>query len=73
MRKLRAGDRIRLKVKTLTGWIGTGAVICDQSTPDSGVVFQRDGYDSDDTCDACRHEVVLLRKDNRGTTPRQTD
>lgn len=62
-RLLKAGDRIRLKVRTITGWRGTGTVIVDMVHPDGAVRFRRDETPADqwEHCVAGRHEVALLR------------
>ena len=58
-KKLKKGDRIRLKVRTISGWKGTGTVIEDQIT--DTVLFRRDGKREGDKCSACREEVALMR------------
>lgn len=66
MKLLKKGDRIRLKVRTMAGWKGTGTVMEDQITADGGVRFIKDGAEPGTLeyeigCDACRHEVEVLR------------
>jgi len=58
---LKKGDRIRLKVRTVTGWKGIGTVIKDQLHNGSGVLFKRDGHNDLCGCGALSDEVVLLR------------
>jgi len=62
---LRIGDRIRLKVPTLSGWTGTATVTEDMHGPENSVWFCKDGDDIGDpsarSCTACRHEVAVLR------------
>ena len=62
-RRLKTGDRIRLKVRTLGGWKGTGTVVCDMAHEDDVVLFAKDGQERRDwlPCVAARHEVSLLR------------
>jgi len=66
MKPLKKGDRIRLKVRTIGGWKGIGTVMEDEVVAGRGVRFIKDGaepgsLDSILGCDACRHEVVVLR------------
>lgn len=67
MKTLKKGDRIRLKARTVSGWIGKGTVIEDQLIISDGVVFRKDGADPDTheyelDCIARRHEVSVPRK-----------
>jgi hypothetical protein len=64
MIKLKKGDRIRLKVRTISGWKGTGTVSEDQI--DDTIFFHKDGEDINSwiggrNC-ACRHEAAKLRE-----------
>ena len=63
-RRLKTGDRIRLKVPTLCGWKGTGTVVVDMATDESAVRFTKDGQQPRHwlPCVAARHEVALLRQ-----------
>lgn len=62
MKLLKKGDRIRLKVRLITGWKGVGTVINDQLSENDSVKFKRDGFDDFLGCLAGRHEVALIRK-----------
>ena len=59
MKRLKKGDRIRLRTRTFGGWKGKGTVIEDQIT--DIVLFCRDGEKEGDKCSACREEVALMR------------
>ena len=62
MRPLKAGDRVRLKVRSLFGWKGTGTVseiIGDGTDPDTDVDILKDG--SSEHCTCCRHELAKIR------------
>ena len=62
MRPLKAGDRVRLKVRSLFGWKGTGtvtAVIGGGTDPDVSVEILKDG--SSEHCTCCRHELAKIR------------
>ena len=62
MRALKAGDRVRLKVRSLFGWKGTGTVseiIGDGTDPDTSVEILKDG--SSEHCTCCRHELTKIR------------
>jgi hypothetical protein len=65
-RLLKKGDRIRVKVRLMSGWKGTATVTCDQYSREDTVQFIKDGDDPNDwpagLCLACRHEVLLLRR-----------
>ena len=61
MTRLKKGDRIRLKVRTLGGWKGTGIVVEDQAHPNDGVRFIKDGESAPTCSSACRHEVAKMR------------
>ncbi|WP_373510379.1 hypothetical protein [Thiocapsa sp.] len=62
---LKTGDRIRLKVPTMSGWRGLATVTEDMLHPDHPVIFLKDSGDPrrdlDRCCCARRHEVALLR------------
>ena len=58
---LKQGDRIRLKVRTLSGWKGTGTVAVDQLHPEDGIQFIKDGDHGPPYSGARRHEVAKLR------------
>ena len=64
MGKLKKGDRIRLKVRTVFGFKGTATVVNDQVN--NLVQWRPDGSNPDDTsqdfCYACRHEVAKITK-----------
>ena len=64
-RLLKKGDRIRVKVRLMSGWKGTATVTRNQYSSVDTVQFVKDGDDPDDwlagCCLACRHEVSLLR------------
>lgn len=65
---LKRGDRIKIKVRLISGWIGYGTVSEDQINPDGTVWFVKDGDSIDDwlankNC-VCRHEVSVCRKQN---------
>lgn len=64
MKRLKKGDRIRLKVRLLSGWKGTATLVEDES-PDGTVQFVKDGDDPNDwldcLCFAGRHEVAKMR------------
>jgi hypothetical protein len=55
------GDRIRLNVRTMGGWKGTGTIILDDG---EGVVFIKDGSVDNNAsrCHATRKEVTKIRK-----------
>ena len=58
-RLLKVGDRIRLKVRALSGWKGLGTVTRDQ-IPGSGLVsFRGDGHMDESV--AGREEVAAMR------------
>lgn len=61
--KLKKGDRIRLKVRTVFGFKGTATVMEDQvgDEPDATIRFKKDGS-TEEHCYACRHEVAKIRK-----------
>ena len=62
MRPLKSGDRVRLKVRSLFGWKGTGTVseiIGDGTDPNTSVEFLKDG--SSELCTCCRHELAKIR------------
>ena len=62
MRALKAGDRVRLKVRSLFGWKGTGTVseiIGDGTDPDTPVETLTAG--SSEHCTCCRHELAKIR------------
>ena len=68
-RLLQQGDRIRLKVRTLSGWKGTATVLRHDPHHDL-VEFLPDGDEwraelarefDISGCYACRHEVALIR------------
>ena len=62
MRALKAGDRVRLKVRSLFGWKGTGTVseiVGDGTDPDTPVEILKDG--SSEHCTCCRHELAKIR------------
>lgn len=60
---LKKGDRIRLKVRTMSGWIGSATVIeqVPDTFSDSLVWFARDGRDPNEQCCALRSQVAKLR------------
>ena len=63
---LKKGDRIRLKVRLMSGWIGKATVTKDTFFDDDSVDFIKDGYNPeeyphDSYGSARRHEVVVLR------------
>ena len=61
MKKLKKGDFIRLKVRTITGWKGVGIVKRDMVSDDDIVDFYRiDGLE-DDLCCCLRHECSKIR------------
>ena len=60
MKLLKKGDRIRLKVRTIGGWKGTGTVTEDQAYGSDTIWFRKDGGRADN-CAAGRHEVALIR------------
>ena len=68
-RLLRAGDRIRLKVRTMGGWKGEATVVKDQHGQDDPLVYFR----RDDRPDwwppgcALRDEVALVRSSAQGS------
>jgi hypothetical protein len=62
MKRLKKGDRIRLKVMTLSGWKGFGTVIEDQSLFSESIRFRKDSTppwtaEGAIGCGAMRHEV----------------
>lgn len=62
MSRLKAGDRVRLKVRSLFGWKGTGTVteiIGNGADPDTFVEILKDG--SSEHCTCCRHELAKIR------------
>jgi hypothetical protein len=54
---LRKGDHVRLKVRTISGWKGTGTVATDQIN--DMVDFHKDGGG---TCAVLRKEVSKIRR-----------
>ena len=61
MRPLKAGDRVRLKVRSLFGWKGAGTVteiIGDGTDPNTSVEILKDG--SSEHCTCCRHELAKI-------------
>ncbi len=65
---LKKGDRIRLKVRTISGWIGLATVTHDQhgwDRDDDLVNYIRDGKPHDINCFALRREVAKLRDQAR--------
>ena len=63
MKLLKKGDRIRLKVRTISGWKGLGTVSEDQM--DNIIAFFKDGEDHESSLlghnYAMRHEVAVIR------------
>lgn len=64
-KQIKVGDRIRLKVRLMGGWKGTGTVIF--SDPYGGIIeFLKDGDSLDEWgrtgCFVCKHEVAVMRK-----------
>jgi len=60
---LKKGDRIKLKVRTFSGWKGYGIVIMDMSSKDDIVHFVKEEQPDDFfNCCAGRHEVVKCRR-----------
>jgi hypothetical protein len=60
--ELRPGDRVRAKVRTMSGWKGTGTVVEADTT---AVVVERDGAPPgamSSRAELCRHEVTKIRK-----------
>lgn len=72
-KRLNAGDRIRLKVRTIGGWKGKGTVLTDQENggpwalvrfrPDDGNDWSGHGFI------ACRFQVAKLRDQSPAPTP----
>lgn len=65
-KQLAEGQRIRMKVPLMSGWKGTGRVLCHH---DDSVAFVKDGdpFDWAHVCDALRSEVAAIR--DVGSTP----
>lgn len=64
-RLLKKGERIRLKVRTFSGWKGVGIVADDESPHESGLIaFYKlvPGEHHPDRCFALRDQVALIRK-----------
>lgn len=59
-RTLVKGDRVRLKVRTLFGWKGTGTVLWQ-----SGDLVTFTSDDVGETVDALRDQVALIRKERK--------
>jgi hypothetical protein len=59
MKKLKKGDRIRLKVRTISGWEGIGTITEDQEG--DSISFRKDGG-TEENNRAMRHEVTLLKR-----------
>jgi hypothetical protein len=62
--RIKKGDRIRLKVRSVFGWQGYGIAKYDQTSDDPGEVicYYREGGDPfEDHCIACRFEVARCR------------
>ena len=61
MRKLKEGDRVRAKVRTISGWKGKGTVEWDQRY--DTVTFRQDkhGRGDGERCDMMRYQVAKLR------------
>ena len=66
-KRLKTGDRIRLKVPTMCGWKGTGTVVRDMTHDNDTVDFAKDGDDDWPPSVACRHEVALIRSQAKAT------
>ena len=63
-RLLKKGDKIRLKVRTCSGWKGFGTVTQDQVYKDDAILFSKDDQElgfGNERNSACSHEVALLR------------
>jgi hypothetical protein len=63
LQKVKKGDRIRLKVRTLSGWKGIGIVTEDQVN--DSVWFRKEGLKPswlNDSCACSRHECALIRE-----------
>jgi hypothetical protein len=57
---LRQGDRIRLKVQTISGWKGDAVVVENQLSSDDVIAWRRDSDDPNGLVSiALRHEVAL--------------
>ena len=64
MKQLKAGDRITLKVRTISGWKGSGTVV---SHSGDHVVFVKDGDRTIEMCDCMRYECRKTRKPQGST------
>lgn len=63
VKSLSRGDGIRLKVRTISGWKGTGTVVEDQVDCDDGVIFVKDASVREwPFTHACRHEVARISR-----------
>ena len=71
-RLLQVGDRVRLKVRTIFGYKGTGTVTREQYTASGGIQFRPDeeGWEHN-TVDCMRHEVALMRCPNEKISYRE--
>lgn len=67
---LKQGDRIRLKVRSLSGWRGNGTVLADcVGNGDAVVQFAADGASGSAPSIAIRREVALLQKQVQEAQP----
>jgi hypothetical protein len=63
-REIKEGDIVKLLVPSVFGWRGVGRVVF--VTP-SGVQMQKLDHppsEYDGTCDACLHEILVLRRED---------
>lgn len=63
-RLLKVGDRIRCKVRLMSGWRGFGTVIVNQMHAKDPIIFIKEGTDErnyENKCCAARSEVSLCR------------
>ena len=70
--KLKKGDHVRLKIRTISGWKGTGIVLHDQysNSPESIIKFRPDDADPNDewrNCHALRRELSKIRTQGHET------
>lgn len=66
MKQLKVGDKIRIKVPTLSGWKGKATVVAFYPNKHGGIVeFLIDGDKLDEygrsNWFVCRHEIVVMR------------
>jgi hypothetical protein len=69
MKTLNPGTRVRLNVRSIGGWKGTGTVVGDYPPSPDSIRLRKDGLD--ETVQCMRHEVSVLRNQNRGEAAKQ--